>query len=120
MTIVTESHSTVHSGSITTTTVAAVKDSTGNMRELYVLLDTGCSSSILSDNYVNYVNYVKNIKKSKFHYSTAGGPYKTSRMATMTFKLPEFSMSKVITWKVDMDSGKLEELGYDMIISVLV
>ena len=64
-------------------------------RELYVLLDTGCSSSILSD---NYFNYVKNIKKSKSHYSAAGGPYKTSRMATMIFKLPEFSMSKDITW----------------------
>ena len=24
--------------------------------------------------------------------------------------------SKDITWQVDMDSGKLEELGYDMII----
>ena len=49
MTIGTESHSTGHSGGITTTTVAAVKDSTGNTRELYILLDTGCSSSILSD-----------------------------------------------------------------------
>ena len=38
------------------------------------------------------------------------------RMATMTFKLHEFSTSKDITWQVDMDSGKLEELGYDMII----
>ena len=37
------------------------------------------------------------------------------RMATMTFKLHEFSTSKDITWQVDMDSGKLEELGYDMI-----
>ena len=37
-------------------------------------------------------------------------------MATMTFQLPEFSTSKDITWQVDMDSGKLEELGYDMII----
>ena len=33
----------------------------------------------------------------------------------MTFKLPEFSTSKDITWQVDMDSGKFEEL-YDMII----
>ena len=107
MTVGTESHSTGHSSGITTTTVAAVKDSTGNTRELYVLLDTGYSSSILSD---NYLNFVKNIKKSKSHYSTAGGPYKTNtRMATMTFKLPEFSTSKDITWQVDMDSGRSEE-----------
>ena len=107
MTIGTESLSTGHSSGITTTTVAAVKVSTGNMRELYVLLDTGCSSSILSD---NYLNYVKNVKKSKSYYNTAGGPYKTSRMATMTFKLPEFSTSKDITWQVDMDSGSLRNL----------
>ena len=37
MTEGTESHSTGHSSGITTTTVAAVKDSTGNTRELYVL-----------------------------------------------------------------------------------
>ena len=78
MTVGTESHTTGHSSGITTTTVAAVKDSTGNTRELYIHLDTGCSSRILSD---NYLNYIKNIKKSKSYYSTAGGPYKTSRMA---------------------------------------
>ena len=55
MTVGTESHSTGHSSGITTTTIAAVKDSTGNTRKLYVLLDSGCSSSILSDNYLNYV-----------------------------------------------------------------
>ena len=37
-------------------------------------------------------------------------------MAILTFKLPDFSTSKDITWQVDMDSGKLEELGCDMII----
>ena len=61
MTIGTESHSTGHSSGITTTTVAAVKDSTGNTRELYVLLYTGCSSSILSDNYLNYVKILRNL-----------------------------------------------------------
>ena len=39
MTVGTESHSTGHSSGITTTTVAAVKNSTGNTRELYILLD---------------------------------------------------------------------------------
>jgi len=34
----------------------------------------------------------------------------------LVFKLPEFSNSKDITWSMDMDNGKLEELGYDMII----
>lgn len=94
MTIGTSSHRTGHSSGITTTTVATVKTSTGDTREIYVLLDTGCSSTILSN---KYLNNVKNIKKSKSNYSTAGGPYQTSSSATMTFKLPEFSMSKEIT-----------------------
>ena len=61
MTVGSESHSTGHSSGITTTKVATVKDSTGNTRELYVLLDTGCSSSILSDNYLNYVKMLRNL-----------------------------------------------------------
>ena len=32
------------------------------------------------------------------------------------FKLPEFSMSKDMTFQVDMDGGKLEDLDFDMII----
>ena len=72
-------------GVIVPVIAATVEYSTSNTRELYVLLDTGYSSSILSD---NYLNYVKNVKKSKSHHSTAGAPYKISRMAIMTFKLP--------------------------------
>ena len=61
MTISTESHSTGHSSGINATTIVTVKDSTGNTREFYVLLDTGCSSSILS---ANHLINVKNVKKS--------------------------------------------------------
>ena len=32
------------------------------------------------------------------------------------FKLPEFFMSKDMTFQVDMDGGKLEDLDFDMII----
>ena len=37
-------------------------------------------------------------------------------MATLTFKLPELSTSRDITWQEDIDSGKLEYISYDMII----
>ena len=47
---------------------------------------------------------------------TAGGLFTTGKQGTLVFKLPEFSNSKDITWSMDMDNGKLEELGYDMII----
>ena len=65
MTVSTESHSTGHSSGITNTTVAAVKYSTGNTRELYVILDTGCSSSILSNNYLNYFTILRNLSPTK-------------------------------------------------------
>ena len=71
MTIDTKSQNTSHSSGITTTTIATVRESTSNTRKLYVLLDTGCSSSIIGD---NYLNNGKSIKKSKSHYSTVGGP----------------------------------------------
>ena len=58
-----------HSSVITATKFAIVKEITDNRRELYILLDKGCSTSILSD---NYLNYFKNIKSSKFHYNTEG------------------------------------------------
>ena len=99
--------------SSTTTTVASIKEPTGVPVRLYVLLDTGCSNSLISN---KCLPYIKSLKKSKSHYATAGGPYKTSRQGTVTFKLPEFSSSKEISWQMDIDQGKLEELGYDMII----
>ena len=55
MTIGTRSYSTICSSGITTTTVATVRDSTDNTRKLYILLDTGCSSSILR--HLNYPNF---------------------------------------------------------------
>ncbi len=58
----------------------------------------------------------KIFRNLSFNYSTAGGPYQTSSSTPVTFKLPEFSISKEITWHVDMDSRRLEEFGYDMII----
>ena len=103
----------MYKGSVTTTTIATLKTSTGKTKRLYILLDTGSSNTILSN---NYLEHVKSIKKSKSEYATAGGLFTTSKQGTLVFKLPEFSNSKDITWSMDMDNGKLEELGYDMII----
>ena len=100
-------------GSVTTTTIATIKTSIGTSRQLYVLLDTGSSNTILSN---NYLEHVKSIKKNKSEYVTAGGLFTTGKQGTLVFKLPEFSNSKDITWSMDIDNGKLEELGYDMII----
>ena len=98
-----------HNG-ITTTTVVTIQ---GHKDQLYVLLDIGCSNTIVSD---KYLNYLESVKKIKTYYATAGGPYKVNKNGTVKFKLPEFSTSKDITWKCDVDNGSLLELGYDMVI----
>ena len=96
---------------MTTTTLGTVKGSQETTENIYILLDTGCSNTIISK---NYLNLCKSIKKSKSRYSTAVGVYKTSKYGTIKFKLPEFSNSKEITW--NMDIGDLGVLEYDMII----
>ncbi len=96
---------------MTTTTLGTVKGSQETTENIYILLDTGCSNTIISK---NYFNLCKSIKKSKSRYSTAVGVYKTSKHGTIKFKLPEFSNSKEITW--NMDIGDLGVLEYDMII----
>ena len=58
---------TFHSSGIITTVVTAVKNNTGNTRELYKLPDTGYSSALLSNNY--YLKNMKNMKKSQCYYS---------------------------------------------------
>ena len=96
---------------MTTTTLGTVKGNQETTENIYILLDTGCSNTIISK---NYLNLCKSIKKSKSRYSTAVGVYKTSKHGTIKFKLPEFSNSKEITW--NMDIGDLGVLEYDMII----
>ena len=61
-----------HNG-VTTTTVATIQ---GHKDQLYVLLDTGCSNTIVSN---KYLNYLESVKKIKTNYATAGGPYKTGQ-----------------------------------------
>ena len=98
-----------HTG-VTTTTVATIS---GHKDQLYVLLDTGCSNTIVND---KYLNYLESVKKIKTNYATAGGTYHVNKNGIVKFKLPEFSTSKEITWKCDVDNGSLLELGYDMVI----
>ena len=51
-------------GSVTTTTMATTKTSTGKSRKMYILLNTGSSNTILSDKYLGQVTSIKNFKLS--------------------------------------------------------
>ena len=95
-----------------TTTVASL-NTNKNKKKLCVLLDTGSHSSFLRD---NYFKHCSSVKKHKTTYNSAGGTFNSSKKGTLEFRLPEFSTSKKITWNFVSDAGRLDSLGYDMII----
>ena len=88
-----KSHSTRYCSAISTTIVATVNGTIGNTRELYILLDTGFSSTIFSD---NYFNYFKNTENSKSYYSTIDGPYKTRRIVILILNYQNFPPPKTL------------------------
>ena len=93
------------------TNIATVQDSKWDSSEFYILLDTDCSDSILSN---NYLSLLYSIRRSKSPYSTTRGLYKVNKHVKVKFKMPRFSSSKVITWT--MEIGDLREVEYDIII----
>ena len=96
---------------MTNTSIVTVQNSKGDSSKLYILLDTDCSDSIRSN---NYLSLRQSIRRAKSVYSATSGLYKVNKHVTVKFKMPQFSSSKVITWS--MDTGDIRELEYDMII----
>ena len=76
---------------------------------LRVLIDTGCSHSIISKKYCSKFKS-KNIKT----YSTGSGSLTTKYDSKIHFTLPEFSDKKIINWTFSV--ANTEDLGYDAII----
>ena len=76
---------------------------------LRVLIDTGCSHSIILK---KYCNKLKNNKEKE--YATGSGTLKTKHESKVYFSLPEFSDQKIIDWVFNVTSS--EDLGYDVIL----
>ncbi len=74
-----------------------------------VLIDTGCSHSLISILYCH-----KLISQREKKYSTGNGILTTKSEAKIHFSLPEFSDKKIITWKFSV--AEQDNLGYDIII----
>ena len=76
---------------------------------LRVLIDTGCSHSIILK------KYCKKLKDNKEkEYATGSGTLKTKYESKVYFSLPEFSDQKIINWVFNTTSS--EDLGYDVIL----
>jgi hypothetical protein len=69
---------------------------------LLVLLDTGCSHSMMSAAMAKHVKW----KRSTASFNTAAGQYETKHTAKVLFTLPEFSESKILHWEFHLDSEK--------------
>ena len=85
------------------------KDRTKIHDSLRVLIDTGCSHSIISKKYCSKFKS-KNIKT----YSTGSGSLTAKYDSKIHFALPEFSDKKIINWTFSV--ANTEDLGYDAII----
>ena len=76
---------------------------------LRVLIDTGCSHSIILKKYCR-----KLTENKEKEYATGSGTLKTKYESKVYFSLPEFSNQKIINWVFNVTS--LEDLGYDVIL----
>ena len=99
-----------------TTEVVADVMGTGRHGVVRVLLDTGASATIiLRDAIPGLTGPVFKEQETKWH--TMGGHFVTKFKREMSFTLPEFSTSKIITWVCHVDTNTLRKNAqYDMII----
>ena len=95
---------------VTLANVMGGKKNRNNAHEgLRVLIDTGCSHSLISKLYCHHLMKQK-VKK----YATGNGTLTTKYESKIHFSLPEFSDKKIITWKFSV--AEKENLGYDIIL----
>ena len=76
---------------------------------LRVLVDTGCSHSLIMSKYCP-----KLIPQQERRYATGSGTLTTTSKAKIQISLPEFSDKKIITWTFSVVDK--ESLGYDLIL----
>ena len=78
-----------------------------------VLIDTGCSLTLLQRNSISKHLYEKTKEKHKTVWSTNTGTFNTTHKCKINFKLLGFSPSRVISWSVHINNTNSQ---YDMII----
>ena len=79
-----------------------------------VLLDTGSSSSIISDKIAKYGVDTQKGKGNQVQWTTAAGCFTTNQMRQIVFQLPEFSSKKKIVHNFHVTQDMA--LNYDMIM----
>ena len=96
--------------------VVEISSGSGQVHRLKALLDSGTTSGIVLKKFVNKDRLSK-FKTKPVKWSTLGGVYHTRKQGQVEISLPEFSLTKKITWTFHVDEQSNPELAqYDMII----
>ena len=85
-----------------------------NNKPLRVLLDSGTSATIILK---TLRNKIPKVQTQTTKWRTMGGTFKTTSLASVSFKLPEFSNNKIIKWKMHVnETTPPNKTQYDLII----
>ena len=101
-------------GHATTEVVGEILSQNKTKIPIRILLDTGTSSTIILK---PFATNISRYKHSRTRWKTMGGVFNTRRKAKISFRLPEFSHNKTITWTAHVDeTNSPSESQYNMIV----
>ena len=83
-------------------------------KRMRILLDSGCTSSVINRHFVAKLQKVPLSKPVK--WKTKAGTFETKRKASFNFKLPEFHEGREITTTMHVDESDKDKCSHDMII----
>ena len=89
------------------------KEKASHMQELQVLLDSGCSGTMINKQFMTKHKVKTSSKQS---WTTKSGTFQTAGKAKVVFTLPEFHEHREIEWTVHVDQSDHEDSTYDMIM----
>ena len=106
------------SESVSTITLALLNTRLGktkakHFKDLRVLLDSGCSGTMVNKNFLKKLR-TKSAKEQS--WTTKSGTFTTSGKCKVSFSFPEFDANREIEWDVHVDQSDSSQSTYDMIV----
>ncbi|MGH7974017.1 MAG: hypothetical protein ACREBR_00725 [bacterium] len=96
-------------------TLGTITSQSANPTTLKVLIDGGCTSPIIREQFTK--QFLKTVDSKT--WKTQNGTFKTKHKAIIKFKLPEFCRMKEITWSCYINNHTTtQQTDYDMIIGL--
>ena len=103
---------------LTTEVVVELISPRGEVKPIRCLLDTGTTSSMILKNFVTLSQIVTK-DKNPTKWKSLGGSFVTEKSAKLSFKIPELTTSKLVTWTCHIDeTSDIKKVPYDMILGL--